>query len=178
MAEFIDDSMFGTYFESFERTSWRLETRRGYASDRKSPNWARWQAGEEVGHDTPRPWGVNVQRQTAAGKRFERIRLVDDPPTEGQRFLLARVTNNEAAGEDIRYLWRAEAGKLRLPAVDFWLFDDRYALVLHFDEADEYLGAELVEGPARIAEFRRVRETAWPHAIRRSGFAAQVASRV
>jgi hypothetical protein len=175
--EFIDDSTFGTYFETFERTAWRLETRRGYASDRQSTNWARWQAGEDVSHDAPRPWGENVQRQTSAGKRFERIRIVDDPPTEGQRFLLARATHNEATGENIRHLWRAEAEHLQLPVVDFWLFDDRRSLVLHFDEADEYLGAELVEAPARISEFRRTRETAWPRAIRRVDLAAQVASR-
>lgn len=177
MPEFIDDSTFGTYFETFERTAWRLETRRGYASDRQSPNWARWQAGEDLSHDAPRPWGENVQRHTAAGKRFERIRIVDDPPTEGQRFLLARATNNEATGEDIRHLWRVEAEQLQLPVVDFWLFDDRRALVLHFDGADEYRGAELVEDPARISEFRRTRDTAWPRAIRRVDLAAQVASR-
>nr|WP_323183652.1 DUF6879 family protein [Streptomyces prunicolor] len=50
------------------------------------------------------------------------------------------------------------------------------ALVLHFDDADEYLGAGLVEDPARIAEFIRIRDAAWPHAIRRRDFAAQVAS--
>lgn len=178
MPQFIDDSTFGTYFETFERTAWRLETRRGYASDRQSPNWARWKSGGDVGRDAPGAWGENTQEQTAAGKRFERIRLVDDPPTDGQRFLLARATNNEAAGEDIRHLWRADAERLGLPAVDFWLFDDRRALVLHFDDADEYLGAELVEDPPRIVELCRIRDAAWPQAIRRQDFAAQVTSRV
>lgn len=176
MPEFIDDSTFGTYFETFQRTAWRLETRRGYASDRQSPNWARWKAGENVSHDPGSAWHENVQRQTAAGKRFERIRLVDDPPTDGQLFLLARAPINEAAGEDIRNLWRAGAERLRLPAVDFWLFDDHHALVLQFDDADTYLGAERVDDPERIAEFCRFRDTAWPHAIRRADFAPQVAS--
>ncbi|MFE7045496.1 DUF6879 family protein [Streptomyces atratus] len=27
------------FFEDFEHTAWRLETRRGYASDRNGPNW-------------------------------------------------------------------------------------------------------------------------------------------
>ncbi|MEV6499974.1 DUF6879 family protein [Streptomyces prunicolor] len=45
--------------------------------------------------------------------------------------------------------------------------------MLHFDDADEYLGAGLVEDPARIAEFIRIRDAAWPHAIRRRDFAAQ-----
>ncbi|WP_328757464.1 DUF6879 family protein [Streptomyces sp. NBC_00271] len=178
MPQFINDSTFSTYFETFEQTAWRLETRRGYASDRNSPNWTRWKAGEDVSHDPSSAWRENIQRQTAAGKRFERIRLVDDPPTDGQLFLLARAPSNEAVGEDIRNLWRADAERLALPAVDFWLFDNRRALVLHFDDADEYLGAELIEDPARIAEFRQIRDATWPRAIRRADFAAQVASEV
>ncbi|GAQ69692.1 hypothetical protein T45_01423 [Streptomyces turgidiscabies] len=178
MPQFIDDSAFGTYFETFERTAWRLEARRGYASDRTGPNWARWKAGEDVGRDRPTAWRENVQRQSAAGKRFERVRLVDDPPTAGQLFLLARAPSNEAAGEDMRNMWRPDAERIGLPAVDFWLFDDHRALVLHFDDADEYLGAELVEDPPRIAEFCRIRDAAWPQAIRRQDFAAQVTSRV
>ncbi|MDH6214352.1 DUF6879 family protein [Streptomyces pseudovenezuelae] len=178
MPEFIDDSTFGTYFETFERTAWRLETRRGYASDRQSVHWARWKAGEDVSRDPTSAWRENIQRQTAAGKKIERIRLVDDPPTEGQLFLLARAPSNEAVGEDMRNMWRADAEHLGLPALDFWLFDDHRALVLHFDEADEYLGAELVEEPTRIAELGQLRDAAWPHAIRRRDFAAQVASSV
>lgn len=178
MPEFIDDSAFGTYFETFERTAWRLEARHGYASDRQSAHWARWKAGEDVSHGPSSAWRENIQHQTTAGKRFARIRVVDDPPTEGQLFLLARAPSNEAAGEDMRNMWRADAECLGLPALDFWLFDDRCALVLHFDSGDDYLGAELVEDPARIAEFIRIRDAAWPNAIRRRDFAAQVASSV
>ncbi|MFJ8668112.1 DUF6879 family protein [Streptomyces sp. NPDC093600] len=178
MPEFIDDATFGTYFEEFENTAWRLETRRGYASDRRSPNWARWEAGDDVSHGRPTAWGENVQVQTTAGKRFERVRLVDNPPTAGQRFLLARAPNNLASGEDIRNMWRADAERLGLPAVDFWLFDHRRALVLHFDDDDEYLGSELVEDPVQIAEFRQIRAAAWPQAIPHSDFAPGVASTV
>jgi hypothetical protein len=178
--EFIDDSTFGTYFETFERTAWRLESRHGYASDRQSAHWSRWKegGGGDVSHDSSSAWRENIQRQTTAGKRFERIRVVDAPPTEGQLFLLARAPGNEAAGEDMRNMWRADAERLGLPALDFWLFDDRCVLVLHFDDADEYVGAELIEDPARITEFIRIRDAAWPHAIRRRDFAAQVTSTV
>ncbi|WP_374028539.1 DUF6879 family protein [Streptomyces sp. NEAU-sy36] len=35
--------------------------------------------------DPANAWREDVAEQTAAGKRFERVRLIDDPPTEGQR---------------------------------------------------------------------------------------------
>lgn len=33
-------------FQDFEHTAWRLETQRGYATDRVSTNWARFQRGD------------------------------------------------------------------------------------------------------------------------------------
>lgn len=70
-------------FGEFRHTAWRLETRRGYASDRNSPKWERWQAGEDIVQDPAKAWREKVAEQTEAGKRFEHVRLVDDPPTDG-----------------------------------------------------------------------------------------------
>ncbi|MGW6261352.1 DUF6879 family protein [Streptomyces sp. NPDC055085] len=176
MPLFIDDDSFGSYFEDFEHTAWRLETRRGYGSDRAGEKYRRYLETGEVPDDSQRPWCVNVRAQTAQGKRIERVRIVDSPPTWEQRFLLAAAAVNNAAGEDIRNLWRTDAEKAGLPSADFWLFDSRHALVLHFDEADGYLGAELVEDAARIVRFCEVRDAAWHYAIRREELVAQVAS--
>lgn len=176
MSEFIDDSTFGSYFETFEHTAWRLETRRGYGSDRAGEKYHRFLETGTVPDDSHRPWCVNVRAQTAQGKRIERVRIVDTPPTPEQRFLLAAAVSNNQAGEDIRNLWRTDAEKLRLPATDFWLFDAHRALVLHFDSEDEYLGAEHVEEPSRVVEFCQIRDAAWHYAIRREEFVAQVAS--
>ncbi|MET9497687.1 DUF6879 family protein [Streptomyces sp. NPDC006552] len=178
MPEFIDDATFGTYFEEFAHTAWRLEARRGYGSDRSSEKYRQYLQTGEVPTDTTRPWCVNVRAQTSAGKRIERVRIVDSPPTEEQMYLLAGAASNNAAGEDIRNMWRVDAEDLGLPALDFWLFDARCALVLHFDDADSYLGAELVEDPARLVQFCQIRDAAWHHAVRREDFVAQVASTV
>ncbi|WP_055491389.1 DUF6879 family protein [Streptomyces sp. TP-A0356] len=176
MPEFIDDSTFGTYFETFEHTAWRLETRRGYGSDRAGEKYRRYLDTGTVSDDSDRPWCVNVRAQTSRGKRFERVRIVDQPPTPEQLYLLATAATNNKAGEDIRNLWRTDAEKVALPTEDFWLFDARRALVLHFDDGDGYLGAELIEDPVRIVEFCQIRDAAWHYAIRREEFLAQVAS--
>ncbi|MFF5004116.1 DUF6879 family protein [Streptomyces phaeochromogenes] len=178
MPEFIDDTTFGAYFEEFEHTAWRLETRCGYASDRAGDKYRQYLVTGEVPDDSHRPWCANIRAQTAQGKRIERVRIVDTPPTSEQLFLLAAAASNNAAGEDIRNLWRMDAGKAGLPSEDFWLFDSRRALALHFDDEDEYLGAELVENPTRIVRFCQIRDAAWHYAIRREEFVAQVASTV
>ncbi|MFF1518013.1 DUF6879 family protein [Streptomyces sp. NPDC058305] len=127
-------------FETFAHTAWRLETRRGYATDRNSEPWARWTAGQDVAHDPPNAWRRNVAEQTRQGKRFGRVRVVDEPLTEGQAFLLARAPSNVAAGDEVRYLLRGDADRLGLPSADFWVIDSRTLLTLVFDDADTTLG--------------------------------------
>lgn len=165
-------------FSEFKHTAWRLETRRGYASDRSSPKWARWKAGEDIAAEPFDAWRENVRRQTEAGKRFERVRLVDTPLTEGQEFLLASGLGNVAAGEDIRNLSREQARTLGLPDYDFWLFDSRTLVRFVFDEDDTTLGVIVSEDPAEVAAACQARDAAWHHAIPTAEFARRVRSSV
>lgn len=137
-------------FRDFKHTAWRLETRRGYASDRNSPKWPRFLAGEDIAQDPDNSWRENVRVQTAQGKRFERVRLVDEPLAQGQEFLLASAISNVAAGEDIRNLTRAQAQQLRLPEYDFWLFDSKILARFAFDDEDTTLGVYITEDPAEV----------------------------
>lgn len=163
-------------FREFRHTAWRLETRRGYASDRNSLKWQRWQDGEDIAAEPANAWRDNVAAQTAAKKRFERVRLVDNPPTEGQRFLLASAPSNVAAGEDIRNLTRAQAEQLRLPDYDFWLFDSRVVARFAFDVDDTTLGVYVTEDPAEVLAACQARDAAWHHAVPTTEFARQVRS--
>ncbi|GAA2715211.1 MULTISPECIES: DUF6879 family protein [Streptomyces] len=161
MADVLPFSEITYLFKEFEHTAWRLETRREYASDRNGDNWKRWQAGERLGFDPRHPWHANVRAQVEAGKRFQRVRIVDDPPTEGQRFLLATARSNITAGEDIRVLPRAEAERLGLPDFDFWLFDSRILARFHFSDDGTTLGVELTEEPSDVLRACQVRDVAW-----------------
>ncbi|MFE6775364.1 DUF6879 family protein [Streptomyces sp. NPDC057702] len=151
-------------FSEFQHTAWRLETRRGYAVDRASAKWQRWAAGEDVSTDPDNAWRLNVRKQVAAGKRFERVRIVDEPITEGQRFLAATAPGNIAAGEDIRTLTRTQDQHLRLPDYDFWLFDSRLVARFAFDDENTTLGVYLTEDPAEVVTACQARDAAWHHA--------------
>lgn len=165
-------------FREFRHTAWRLETRRGYASDRTSPNRPAFERGEAFHFNPDSAWHSNVRAQTEAGKRFERVRLIDEPPTDGQRFLLATGMGNVEAGEDIRNLTRAEAERLRLPDYDFWLFDSKTVARFAFDDEDTTLGVYVTEDPAEVLAACQARDAAWHHAIRTQEFARRVASTV
>lgn len=163
-------------FREFRHTAWRLETRRGYASDRNSPKWARFLAGEDIAHEPASAWRENVHAQTALGKRFERVRLVDEPATQGQEFLLASAPSNVEAGENIRNLTRAEAERLRLPDFDFWLFDSKTVARFAFDDEDATLGVYVTEDPAEVLAACQARDAAWHHAVPTAEFAERVRS--
>ncbi|MDT0493350.1 DUF6879 family protein [Streptomyces sp. NPDC012600] len=163
-------------FRDFAHTAFRLETRRGYASDRNSPKWRRWKEGAEISTEPGNAWRENVRVQTALGKRFERVRIVDQPLTEGQQFLLASGHSNVSAGEDIRNLYRAEANRIGLPDHDFWLFDSRLVARFVFDEDDTTLGVILSEDPSEVAAACQARDAAWHYATRTAEFARTVPS--
>ncbi|GAA2452848.1 DUF6879 family protein [Streptomyces mauvecolor] len=163
-------------FRDFKHMAWRLETRRGYASDLQGAKWQRWQAGEDIAAEPFDAWRINVREQTERGKRFERVRVVDVPPTEGQRYLLASGLGNVAAGKDIRNLPRTEAEKLGLPDRDFWLFDSRILVRLVFDDQDTTLGVFVSEDPAEVLATCQARDKAWHHAVRTEKFQRRVRS--
>ncbi|MDX2920680.1 MULTISPECIES: DUF6879 family protein [Streptomyces] len=174
--EMVPFSEIVTQFREFKHTAFRLETRRGYASDRNSPKGGRWKSGVDISAEPDNAWRENVRAQTAEGKRFERVRLVDQPLTEGQQFLLDSGHSNVAAGEDVRNLPRPEADRLGLPEHDFWLFDSRLVARFVFDEDDTTLGVILSEDPAEVPLACQARDAAWHHATHTADFARAVAS--
>jgi hypothetical protein len=165
VTQYINDAAFDHYFcDGFRHTAWRLESRRGYASDRSGAGYQRWARGEDPQTNPDRPWCANIRAQVEAGKRIERVRIHDEPETPGQAYLRAVGWANVHAGEDIRYLPRTVAGELELPDRDFWLFDSRFLLELHFDDQDEYLGAELIDDLPSVLTACQIRDAAWHYA--------------
>ncbi|GGZ76293.1 DUF6879 family protein [Streptomyces bluensis] len=175
----IDLDEFNGLFTKFEHTAWRLETRRRYASDEASDRWRRFIETGTVGENSASGpafswWTENIRAQTAQGKRIERVRIVDQPATVGQRYLLDSARWNIGVGEDIRNMWRADADRLRLPAEDFWLFDSRLIALLRFDDDDQLTHVDLITEPAEVVRCSMVRDAAWHHAVPWQRFTAEM----
>lgn len=167
---------FGGLFEKFEHTAWRLETRRRYASDETNDNWQQFVETGQADWTFDNPYCEAIRKQTDQGKRVERVRIVDQPPTMGQLYLLDNAKRNSVMGEDIRNLWRADADRLRLPADDFWLFDSRLIALLRFDDDDQLTHVDLITEPAEVVRCCMVRDAAWHHAVPWKQFTAEMNS--
>ncbi|MFE6284335.1 DUF6879 family protein [Streptomyces sp. NPDC057877] len=172
--ELISLEEFGQLFHHFEHSAWHLETRRGYASDREDDGYATFLETGEAPMDLDSDWCQNIARQTAAGKYVGRVRIVDQPPTPGQRFLLSYARCNAATGEDARNVWRQDAERAHLPAEDFWLFDSRLVAILRFDDADVLHDIEVITEPAEVLRYCQVRDAAVHASVPYDQFAAQL----
>ncbi|MEV5983466.1 DUF6879 family protein [Streptomyces sp. NPDC052051] len=169
---------FDGLFTQFAHTAWRLETRRRYASDELTDSYARFTRGEPIEWEgVDAEWCAERREQSALGKRFERVRIVDHPPTAGQLYLLDNARRNSAVGEKILNLWREAADSLGLPAQDFWIFDSRLVALLNFDETDSLVNVELITEPAEVLRYAMVRDAALHHAIPYEEFAARLTAK-
>lgn len=162
-------------FLTFEHTAFRLEVRDVYNVSYEKEDFQRFLDGEpeRPSKKEDSAWFHNVRKANAEGRRFYRVRVVTVPLTDYSRWLLSSVkTYNSVAGEDIRYLDRADAAKLDLPNHDYWLFDSRVLVRMNFDDDDRPTEHEIIEDPAEIVQANYWRDVAWHHALKRDDFAA------
>jgi hypothetical protein len=160
-------------FHSFEHTAYRLECRDQYDSSYENESLRKFLAGEPDDLPWMQSWLDLIRQATAAGRRFSRVRIVSLPLTDYSRFGVwcAQFTNR--AGEDIRYLPRSMAEGAGLPGHDYWLFDSRQLVRMHFDDKDAFLGGELIDDAEQVVDHNYWRDAAWHHATGRDDFAAE-----
>ena len=162
---------FAALFRSFKHTAYRLETRDQYYSPNETRALEQFVACEPVDMDWFQNWLTMIRDATAAGRRFARVRVVTAPLTDYSRFGVFCSQYTNEAGEDIRYLARDQAQGL--PDYDYWLFDSRRLVKMHFDEQEQFLGGEVIEDPAEIVQHNCRRDAAWHLAMRREHFATK-----
>jgi hypothetical protein len=165
VSDLVSGDDFTDLFRRFEHTAFRLEVRRSYGILDEDEPFQRFLAGEEPGLDWFQPWLTLMRHVTSAGRRVERVRLIDEPPSDYLRFELWGTPHNLDAGEDIRYLSHEAAASLELPRYDYWLFDNRVVARVEFADDDTFLGATLSEDPGDAIRHARWRDAAWSRAI-------------
>jgi hypothetical protein len=148
---------FDALFDMFHHTVARLEALPAY--DVGGQEAVRIQAFRE-GRPRPLrsvvtdPWLARIAVSTiTAGKRWTRVRVVDEPLTEYQRYQLASHQESQAAGERVLIAPRSAVGDV---GPDFWLFDeadpDAHAVAMCYDAEGHWLGATLVTDRDEVRE--------------------------
>jgi hypothetical protein len=166
---------FNALFDRFGQTVVRLEALPAYDIADEVESFAAWSRGDPRPERSVRtsPWVARIAVSTVTqSKRWQRVRVVSDPPTEYERYELVSYVESQAVGEEILIARRDAA----LNAVggdlgsDVWLFDtglrDAFAAVMRYDPSGRWEGVEHVTAPGALAGFAehiaRVREVAEP----------------
>lgn len=139
-------------FDDFTAEAFRLETRDAYAMSYERMDFEKFLSGgpltEPPEVDWWRPWLDMVADRTAAGKRVGRVRVLAEPPTDYQRWVVWGGQWNCRAGEDIRYIPRVRAQEIGLPLhQDWWLFDSSKLVILQFNQHDQLTALETITDP-------------------------------
>ncbi|GIL25723.1 DUF6879 family protein [Actinocatenispora comari] len=155
----LTDEDFARSLATFSHTAFRLELQPVYSEPSEHDTVAKFVSGEPEVPTTVeglRQWFAQVSEQTAAGKRIERVRVQEDPPTDYQRWERWIGAWNIKAGETLRYMTRATAhGVGLLPAAgdrDWWLLDSDRLIVMYFDDAGHRIRNELITDPEAVVQ--------------------------
>lgn len=160
---------FAKLFGSAQHSALHLEMRDVYLPN--DPDFIEWQKGhrpDSADRDSWwEPWYQLVQDTVDRGVEVRRARIVSEPITDSVRHEYDWTFANIAAGEVVRWLPRRNATDLALPGNDFWLFDNRIVLVLHFTGDGDITNLEVRDDPelAKLCSsaFEAVWERATPH---------------
>jgi hypothetical protein len=149
------------------RSAWRFEQQPSYWLGYERAQFEKFLAGDpESPADNPdlQSWFDRVRGWVADGRTIGRVRVVDEPPTDYQRWMQWMDRWNRDAGETIQYLTRAAAVAAKVipqaGAEDWWLFDDERIVLTHFDELGRPVRYELIEGEPDVID-QAIRWRAW-----------------
>ncbi|MFD6096840.1 DUF6879 family protein [Nocardiopsis flavescens] len=174
MTRILTREEFAQQFREFEDTAWKLEVRDRYNVTAEREEFKYWlRTGDlslEEEHARTSSWHKNVRDRTAHGKQWKRVRVVSEPLSDYIRWEHAATRFNQEAGEDIRWLPRHHPSVDELPQRDFWLFDDVWVCLLHFDEDDAPHEYEVIDEPEEVSWYRGWRDIAWRNAIPHSEY--------
>lgn len=160
----LDGDELGRKLTDFNRSAWRFETQPTYSVSRESGPFAKFLAGETRPEGHNQAWHERVTSLTDSGRSIGRVRTIERPDTNYQRYQLAwGISGNIDAGEDIRIL-ETTGRDLDLPGQDFWLFDESDIVHLNFREDGTLVNVEQIKDPD-LDYYLHVRDTALKHAI-------------
>lgn len=158
---------FAQQLATFRTSAFRLELQRAYEVAYEHDTVAKFIAGEpEPPTNVPAlaDWYEQIRRQVAEGKRIERVRVFDEPPSDYQRWEAYAERWNSEAGEIIHTVPRRSAQLARLSqragGKDFWLFDDVRLMTMTYNATGRRIHTELTDEEASVQQARQLRDLA------------------
>jgi hypothetical protein len=151
--------------DSFQREALHLEMRDSYGTEAELPHLAKWLAGEADDATWLQPWFDKVRSATEAGRKFRRARVVSEPVSDYQKWVMKDSYRFVEAGEDIRWVPRSRVSTIALPGNDYWLFDGKIVVFLIFAANGLVVDRQKSTDQAAIALCRSAFDAVWELSI-------------
>lgn len=161
----IADDDLDALLTGFRREAVHLETRDAYGTAVELPHMAKWAAGEPDDLEWLQGWCAALREHVRAGRSVRRARIVSEPLSEYQHWSYSIAGPMVEAGEDIRWVPRRRLSSVCVPGNDFYLFDDRMAVFLHYSGGGMGTGMESSDDPADLSLCRSAFEAVWKLSI-------------
>jgi hypothetical protein len=166
----LDSPEFQALFEDIKESWFRLETLQVYAVDYERTGFNDFM---RTGRLDRQPygrygrWQQMLRRHADAGRRIQRVHVIEEPLTDYLRYELAAYQFNAAAGEEIRLIAVSpKAWPTGVPrATDFWLFDDHEVWDMEYNDAGDFLCARRSTSEAYLEQCRQWRDAAMRQSI-------------
>jgi hypothetical protein len=149
------------FFHTFRREALHLEMRDTYGTQVERPHWKKWEDGQQDDCDWLKSWFDTVKSSVRAGKVVRRARIISEPITEYQRWVLSDSHLFTEAGEQIVWIPRRLVSAVALPGNDFWLFDEETAIFSIFAGNGEVVERQLWTDPDVVRLCKTAFESAW-----------------
>jgi hypothetical protein len=163
----LTDDQFTQELSGYERSAFRLELQPAYTVGNERDLFDTFLAGRPelpTTREEFRAYYRQINKKTAAGIRVERVRLVDSPPTDYQRWTRYMDRWNIQAGEIIHYLDRGKAQRVGLTDAftgrDWWLLDDSRLIRMTFDDKGRRTDTDLTTDDNELQQARSWRDLA------------------
>jgi hypothetical protein len=163
----LNDAAFARELTSYGKSAFRLELQPAYAIGNERDLYKTFLSGSPeppTSREEFRAYYRQIKQKTAAGVVIERVRLVDDPPTDYQRWTRYMDAWNTGAGEAIHYLQRQTAARVGLTRAfagrDWWLLDDSRLVLMSFDGSGRRTRTDLTVSSRDVQRARLWRDLA------------------
>lgn len=156
----------GQLCRSIQRSFVHLETRDSYGTETELPHMARWRRGEPDDYSWLEWWLEMLRGHRTAGRTCRRVRVVSEPLSEYQQWVLSSAALFTEAGEDIRYMPRPRLTTTSLQGSgDFYVFDSNLVMFLHYAGNGTNTAFEITDEPQIVNACQETFESVWHRAI-------------
>ena len=161
----LEGDAWRAFFDSYQRSAFRLETLPVYAMPDEEDEFRRFLAGERPPADLHYSWLDRVARFRETGRIIQRVHIVTRPLSDYLRYEFEwAYAFNVRAGEDIRILDLTDREDPGVPDEDFWMFDEEKVVRMMYRPDGSQIGRELLDAP-EIERYIAYRDAALADAV-------------